>query len=175
MANPFPETAPDFGDPLGLLRACHGRVLEHCDLLEVFAERAGTEAMDDDTIQAGKRVRTYFATAGKLHHADEEEDLFPLLQRQTLKLAQLIHDLKREHERLDALWAQLDSRIAWPRNISDPDAFRAAAAEFIDINRRHVKRENAELLDVAQHMISAKDLERMGRAMAERRGVKWRP
>jgi len=171
MSNPFPEAAPDFSDPLGLLRACHERVLAHCAMLEAFAARLGGE-LDGDAVQAAKAVQRYFATAAKLHHQDEEEDLFPFLVRQSLKLAQLVHELKQDHRRLDALWAQLESRLAWPKNIGDVDGFRAAAAEFIEINRRHVQRENAELLEVAQHIFSSKQLAEIGRSMAKRRNVR---
>ena len=36
--NGLPEQLPGFDDPLGLLRACHDRMLAHCELLESLAE-----------------------------------------------------------------------------------------------------------------------------------------
>ena len=38
--------------------------------------------------------------------------------------------------------------------------------------REHVRRENSDLLDMAQHIFGSDELKKIGQAMAERRGVK---
>lgn len=172
--NDLPEgDVPGFDAPLDLLRACHARILEHCDLLErlVTAVREG----DDPARQreAARRIIDYFSSAARLHHQDEELDLFPLLMRQSLKLADLVHALKQEHQRLDNLWESLLAGLQHVTTLDDIDAFATAAEEFCTLNRAHVRRENLEFLPLAQGSLSTRQLQDIGVAMAARRGVRY--
>ena len=109
--------------------------------------------------------------AGKHHHQDEEQDLFPRLARQSLKLADRVHRLKKDHEAIDALWEPLATLLARPATIEDSAAFLEQAQQFTDLYRAHVRKENEELLDMAQHIFSRDDLNAIGEKMAERRGL----
>jgi len=168
----FPPAAPDFNDPLGLLRACHERIFQHCDLVVNLAAHLADEGIDQEAREAAAQVHRYFSVAAKHHHQDEEQDLFPRLARQSLKLADLIHQLKQEHVRLDALWDEIAPLLAKPATIEDTEAFQSLAERFADAYREHARRENSELLDMAQHIFSSDELKQIGQAMAERRGVK---
>lgn len=167
----FPPAAPDFSDPLGLLRACHERVLKHCDILDNLAVHIANQGIDQEAKEAAAQVHRYFSTAAKHHHEDEEQELFPRLARQSLKLADLVHQLKKEHEALDALWHELSPLLARPAAINDIATFQSLAEQMADGYRRHVRRENSELLDIAQHIFGADELKKIGQKMAERRGV----
>ena len=170
----FPPAAPDFSDPLGLLRACHERVLKHCDTLENLAAHLADKGLDQDAKEAAAQVHKYFSVAGKHHHQDEEQDIFPRLARQSLKLADLVHRLKQEHQAIDTLWAPLAPLLARPATIQDHDAFSALAQQFADAYRAHVRLENEDLLNMAQHIFSSDELKRIGEKMAERRGLQIR-
>ena len=167
----FPTTAPDFSDPLGLLRACHDRVLQHCDTLLNLAAHIGDKGVDQDAREAAAQVHKYFSVAVKHHHQDEEQDLFPRLARQSLKLADRVHRLKQDHQTIDALWEQLAPLLARPATIEDSDAFLELAQQYADASRTHVRKENEELLDLAQHIFGRDELNEIGENMAERRGV----
>jgi hemerythrin-like domain-containing protein len=167
----FPPAAPDFSDPLGLLRACHERVLKHCDTLENLAAHIGDRGIDQDAKEAAASVHKYFSVAAKHHHQDEEQDLFPRLARQSLKLADLIHQLKQDHEKLDALWEQLEPLLKHPAKIEDATAFLELSQQFAEAYRAHVRRENEDLLDMAQHIFGSDELKQIGEKMAERRGL----
>jgi len=167
----FPPAAPDFSDPLGLLRACHERVLKHCDTLVNLAAHLGDKGLDQDAREAAASVHKYFSVAGKHHHQDEEQDLFPRLARQSLKLADLVHQLKQDHERLDGLWAELEPLLARPAKIEDSSTFLEQAQQYADAYRAHVRRENEELLDMAQHIFGSDELKQIGEKMAARRGL----
>lgn len=168
--SPFPEAAPDFSDPLGLLRACHERILNHCTTLERLVEHLRTHGVDAEARSAAGKIHHYFSTAGQHHHQDEEQDLFPRIARQSLKLADLVHRLRQDHERMDALWQQLGPLLATPARISDLDALAALIAEFTTLYRSHITRENTELLELARHILSSDEVNRLGKQMAERRG-----
>ncbi len=168
----FPPAAPDFSDPLGMLRACHERVLKHCDIIESLAAHLADKGVDQDAREAAAQVHRYFSIAAKHHHEDEEHDVFPRLARQSLKLADLVHSLKQDHERLEALWAEIEPLLAKPAAIQDTEAFLSLSERFAAAYREHVRRENSDLLDMAQHIFGSDELKKIGQAMAERRGVK---
>ena len=167
----FPSAAPDFSDPLGLLRACHERIFNHCDTLERLAAHLAESGIDQEAKEAAAQIHKYFSVAGKHHHQDEEQELFPRLARISLKLADLVHQLKREHEKLDALWAELAPLLARPATIEEIDGFGEMARQFSDAQRAHVSRENEELLEMAQHIFGADEIKQIGEKMAERRGL----
>jgi hemerythrin-like domain-containing protein len=163
--NGIPEPLPGFDDPVGLLRACHDRMLLHCGLLEQLLE-------SPDSAKAQQVVR-YFSTSATLHHRDEEEDLFPLINRQSMKVAELLHELRKQHVRLDELWNTLSAHL---RNIPaegfDAD-FHTRATEFCTLCREHVQRENRELLPLVSSSLSRQQLGMVGEQMAARRGVRF--
>ncbi len=168
--SPFPDAAPDFSDPLGLLRACHERILQHCATLERLVEHLRAHGVDAEARTAAGKIHHYFSTAGQHHHQDEEQDLFPRLARQSLKLADLVHRLRQDHARMDALWQQLGPLLAAPARIDDLDAFAALVADFAALYRSHIARENADLLEMARHILSSDEVKKLGKQMAERRG-----
>jgi hemerythrin-like domain-containing protein len=169
MTNPFPEPAPDFSDPLGMLRACHQRMLSNCDLLEKLAAHMEKSGADDDARAAAQRVHRYFSTAAQFHHQDEEEDVFPRLVRTSLKLATVINDLKQDHEKIQAAWQDLEPMLRQIHHIGDMEMFRQVAGNFANLYRQHIKVEERDFLDTAQHLLSSEQLAAIGESMQERR------
>jgi len=166
----LPADLPGFDDPVELLRACHSKMQQHCDLLDRMIER-GT--IDTEAREAARNISRYFTQSAPLHHRDEEEDLFPRINRQSLKIAELVHTLKKEHEILDGLWQTMAAVLKrLPEDGFDAD-FRRAAAEFTALNRQHIQRENSELLPLASNSLSEDVLKQIGEAMARRRGVRY--
>jgi hemerythrin-like domain-containing protein len=163
--NGLPEPLPGFDDPVGLLRACHDRILQHCELLERLPETP-------DSATARQVVR-YFTTSAVQHHRDEEEDLFPLINRQSMKIAELVFQLRKQHVQLDELWnALLPQLRSVPQEGFDAD-FRARTAEFCTLYREHIQRENRELLPLISSSLSRQQLGMVGEKMAARRGVRF--
>lgn len=168
----FPPAAPDFSDPLGLLRACHERIFKYCDMAVNLASRMADSGIDPEVTNASTQVYRYFSTAARHHHEDEEQDVFPRLARQSLKLAGLIHSLEQEHSRLEALWLEMEPLLAEPARIENTEEFQSLATKFAQAHRAHVQKENSELLTQAIHIFSNGELTEIGRSMAERRGIK---
>lgn len=161
----IPKQLPGFDDPIGLLRACHDKMLAHCDLLE--------QLLDTPDNAGAQQVVRYFSTSATLHHRDEEEDLFPLINRQSMKIAELIHQLRNQHAQLDQLWSELSPALrSVPKDGFHAD-FRANAAKFCTLCREHIQRENRELLPLASSSLSRQQLGIIGEKMAARRGVRY--
>jgi hemerythrin-like domain-containing protein len=166
------EPLPGFDQPLALLRACHTKNLAHCELLEQLAANLDNAVRAEEVRGAARQVMTYFSTSAHLHHQDEEIDLFPLLTRQSLKLADLVHSLRQEHRELDTLWDSIAADLKRLQDIPDHAVFAKRVHAFCELNRRHVRRENMEFLPRAESSLSSRQLQDIGAAMAARRGVR---
>jgi hemerythrin-like domain-containing protein len=173
MSESLVPQIPDFRDPLGVLRACHDRMLANCDILQKLPEHLATSGADDEARKAIAGIVRYFSTSAVHHHQDEEQDLFPYLNRQSLKLADLVYRLKQEHKVLDRLWQELLPGLKKPDSLVEDGEFASRVTAFCDAYRAHIAIENGELLAMAQHILSQRQLEDLGKAMARRRGLRF--
>jgi hemerythrin-like domain-containing protein len=170
---PESQPAPDFSDPVGLLRACHGRI-EHFVGLARRAAEYRLDPPDPAVPPAAARILRYFDQAAPLHHADEEQDLLPLLRAHAgEELAQLLAGLAAEHAELDRRWGVLRPLLAELAAGSGvaPEPYRRAAVAFEEAMLDHLERENTHLLPAAEARLTATERRRLGAAMARRRGV----
>lgn len=162
--------APTFDDPLEMLLACHGRIQAQCATLNKLLAHLPKHGCDTQAQQAAHAILRYFDTAGRHHHDDEEKDLFPLLLASSSSAAQvLIARLLGEHQIMDAAWQHLRSYLT---RLADgkSDTLDAAAAEhFIGVYDRHIALENSQLLPLAKQLLTAAQLETLGKSMATRR------
>ena len=166
----LPEKLPGFDDPVGMLRACHEKMLAHCERLSALADHEG---LDDAARETARNISRYFSQSAPLHHRDEEQDLFPRINRQSLKIAELVFTLKREHETLDALWDSIAAELKQLPADGFSAAFRQTAREFSTLCSQHIARENRELLPLLSNSLSHQALREIGESMAKRRGVKF--
>jgi hemerythrin-like domain-containing protein len=172
-ADPFAEsTAPDFGDPLGMLAACHRRIERQLGTLDRLQRHLPEHGCDDDARAAARAILRYFDNAAPNHHADEEESVFPRLAAAApAEAAALIAALERDHAALTANWRQLRPQLAGiatgeRANLSVKDVEQARVAY-----EAHIAREEGELIPLAAKTLGADALAAIGREMAARRGV----
>lgn len=170
---PFIATpaAPSFDHPLQMLRACHGKILRQCDTLQKLAVHLPQHGCDTQAQQAANGILRYFDSAGQFHHQDEEENLFPAL-RAAADLP-LLDRLQQEHVVMASAWQALRTALA---QLAEGQQVRLTAAltePFITRYTAHIALENAELLPLAEKLLSAQQLELIGQKMAERRGAKF--
>ena len=177
------EAAPGFDRPLDVLQACHTQIVRRCDTLErllahlqapaptpVFSDVADVQAR-----QAARAVLAYFDAAAPHHHDDEERNLFPLLEAAASSRAcDLVETLTLEHDDLSLIWRRLRDDLARIEAGQGTTLDAALVKRFVTLNRSHVDFENAHLLPLARRLLGASELERLGRAMAARRGVAYR-
>jgi len=164
--------APGFDRPLEVLEACHGRIARQCDTLEKLLAHLPTHGADAQAQQAARAVLAYFDTAAVHHHDDEERNLFPLLELAGAPGAcDLVEALTLEHDELALLWRRLRFGLQQIESGTASLLDEAPARRFIALNRSHLEFENTHVLPLAREVLGAADLERLGRAMAARRGV----
>lgn len=179
MNQPFPgHDAPSAGfeAPLEMLAACHGRVERQCATLRRLADHLPMHGADAQAREAATAVMRYFDTAAVHHHDDEERDLFPALLEamagsDAVCLRELTEALRDDHRRLADLWQAVRRGLAGVA-AGDAKAFDAAQAQaLVDAYRRHIEREDAELLPMAARLLDDAALQAIGEAMRARRGL----
>jgi len=164
--------APGFDRPLAVLAACHGRIAKQCDTLEKLLAHLPAHGADAQAQQAARAVLAYFDTAAVQHHDDEERNLFPLLERVGASGAcDLVELLTHEHDALALLWRRLRVLLQQIETGATATLDAALARRFISLNRSHLEFENTRVLPLAHQVLGAAEIERLGRAMAARRGV----
>jgi len=164
--------APGFDRPLEMLEACHGRIAKQCDTLDKLLAHLPNHGADTQAQQAAHAVLAYFDTAAVHHHDDEERNLFPLLEQAGAPGAcDLVEALTLEHDGLALLWRRLRLNLQQVEAGSSNTLDEVPMRRFIELNRSHLEFENTWVLPLARQLLGAADVERLGRAMAARRGV----
>ena len=173
-----------FDEPIGLLSDCHRRIERFLAMLATVADvRRGSQLTDADR-RALEAALQYFETAAPRHTADEEESLFPRLRATTDPAARAAFDavqrLEADH-RVAEEHHNLVSRLGrqWLSNdtLSEQDAraLRQSLDALAVLYREHIAIEENQLFASAAHVLTAEELEAVGREMAARRGVAFTP
>ena len=164
--------APGFDRPLDVLEACHGRIARQCDTLGKLLAHLPAHGADAQAQQAAGAILTYFDTAAVHHHDDEERNLFPLLEQAGVPGAcDLVETLTLEHDELALLWRRLRGQLQQIEAGSAAVLDERLTHRFAALNRSHLEFENTRVLPLARQVLDAAAIERLGRAMAARRGV----
>ena len=171
--------AEDFQDPIAFLYGVHERLRRVCeDLL-----RLGEDPAEAAAPEFAAAALDFLQNELPLHRADEEEDLFPLLEERRKRSSTKEHDellsalevLRREHrddvEQGRALLAPLGV-IAAGQAPRDPEMFSHYLRAFVKLQRGHMAMENRLVLPAAFERLTPEDLAWMARRMAARRGLR---
>lgn len=165
-----------FDEPIEMLKACHERIRRQCATLEKLVEHLPVHGADVQAQQAATNVMRYFDTAGRNHHADEEENLFPLLVQMSEaaqdNLGERIASLLAEHQVLDRNWAALRPLLADIAAGRPAPLGRPQVDAFASAYRQHTAREEAEILPYAEQHLRPEQVRALSDAMVARRTVK---
>ena len=170
----FSAPAVGFEVPLEMLAACHLRVQDQCATLLRLVPHIAANGPDRPAQEAATAVMRYFDTSARHHHEDEERDLFPALIESmagsdAVCLRGLITALTNEHRELEQRWKALRAVLAQVANGQAAALAHDDVDRFTGLYERHIAREEAELLPMAQRLLSDAELDRIGLAMRKRR------
>jgi hemerythrin-like domain-containing protein len=168
--------AVGFEVPIEMLAACHGRVQSQCETLQRLVPHVTRHGADVAACEAARAVMRYFDTAARHHHEDEEQDLFPALLEamagsDAVCLRGLTEGLTADHRLLEADWQALRRELEALTAGLAAVLTSALVTGFVDRYAAHIAREEAELLPMAQRLLSDAQLDRIGRSMRARRCV----
>ncbi len=168
--------AVSFDQPIAMLHACHGKILQQCDTLEKLAAHLAVHGCDVPAQQAAQRVLRYFDTAGQFHHLDEENDLFPALRQAAAgeepSLDALLDNLLAQHVVMLAAWEAV--RQVLLQLVTGENAL-LITDRFTRCYRDHITLEEQVLLPLATRWLTPAQQQAMGQHMAARRGVRYVP
>jgi pyridoxamine 5'-phosphate oxidase len=173
------DTPAGFDDPIGMWLGCHRRIEKQLTTLSKLPAHLADKGVDAEASNAAQAILRYFEKSAPHHHGDEDDDLFPLLDRRITDPGDLarFRDLRRsleaEHERMAAVWARLRKPLQGIAEGIPKSLDTAEVAAFRDIYATHIPAEDGNIPDLVRKYLSAADLEALGRSMAARRGVEF--
>jgi hemerythrin-like domain-containing protein len=102
----------------------------------------------------------------KLHHPKEDQYLFPPLVARVPETQALVDSLRGEHKQGAQLVRELERALVffedgWPRGASE---FQKAVDTYADFHWKHMRKEEKEILPVAERYLTARDWEAIDRA-----------
>lgn len=171
---------PGFDQPIAVLKHCHDRIRKQIGTLQRLLSHIPQNGVDIEAQQAAKSVTQYFNKAAPHHHADEEDDLLPMLQlsatgEDAALLTELLPLILQEHQQMDAAWQVLDKQlqhIAAGENagtgsrLSESDVSR-----FAELYASHMHKEETQIAPMAMRLFNAAQMTQLGEAMRLRRGI----
>jgi len=166
----------DFGQPLQMLKACHERIQSQCDTLRRLCVHMPQHGCDAQAQQAASNVMRYFDSAGRHHHEDEEQDIFPRMAaskgRHAERVAPLIERLMNDHAEMAQCWIDLRETLEKIAHGGTDPLDEQTVNRFCDLYGAHIAFEEANLIPLAESLLDAVALAAIGKAMAERRGLR---
>ncbi len=164
----FNAPAAGFDAPFDMLAACHERIGNLLDIIMRLQAHLPARGADQEARAAATRILRYLDIAGPKHHADEEADLFPLLESRAA-LSGLLPRLRADHRDMEAAYAAFRPGLAAVAEGHVELWQDEPATHFCQLYRRHIALEDAELIPAASGLLSASEQEQLGRSMADRR------
>lgn len=166
-----------FDQSLAALSACHRRIEKQMATLTRLQKHVARNGFDNDARSATVGILRYFVQAAPLHHADEENDLFPKILRAAEASAdraqafELVSHLLVEHRDMEAIWEKLHEALRGLQSGEKTQLDGPLCKEFTRIYSRHMAREDKLLFPLAARLLNQPELEALGNAMAHRRGL----
>ena len=168
--------APDFDQPIAVLKHCHDKIRKNLQTLQKLPAHLQAQGADEEAQAAAAGVLRYFREAAPNHHADEEEDLLPMLQDTATGVDKQLLDtltpqILDEHRQMDLIWiklaGQLDAIVASRSTALDADDVEQFAALYSS----HMEKEEGNIAPMAKRLFSDTQMLRLGNAMKARRNI----
>ncbi len=165
-----------FDDPFDMLTLCHEKVRRFAALTGKLKTHVEHHGADDAASQAATSILRYFNLAAPLHHADEEQDVYPALRQhlpeepsdtRRIELERAINDLEAEHAHLADLWDAVRiwlEQLEHKKYVQPPEC----VPEFVMAYPHHADREEREIYPFAV-VLSLTEREQLGLRMVNRR------
>jgi pyridoxamine 5'-phosphate oxidase len=172
----LPDTAPDFNQPVAVLKHCHGRIRKQLATLEKLLVHLPEHGADEQARQAAAAVLKYFEKAAHLHHEDEEQDLIPMLRavaqgEDAATLQALAPVILQDHKDMDAMWQDLHEQLTMIATGAGSQLSAGIVQRFTERYLGHMEREESTMAPMALRLFGPEQMARLGQAMQRRRGI----
>jgi len=176
MTQLHPDPAPDFDQPVAVLKHCHGRIRKQLSTLENLLTHLPQHGADEQARQAAQAVLKYFEKAAHLHHDDEEQDLIPMLRavaqgEDAATLQALAPTILQDHKDMDAMWQDLHEQLTAIADGSGTQLSASTVQRFSQRYLSHMEREESTMAPMAVRLFSPEQMAQLGQAMRQRRDI----
>lgn len=176
MNSLLPDAAPDFDQPIAVLKHCHDRIRKQLATLEKLLAHLPAHGADEAAREAAGAVLRYFDKAAHLHHDDEEQDLIPMLRAvaqgdDAATLDALAPAILQDHKDMDALWQDLHEQLTAVAEGRGAFLSDSQVRRFVASYTAHMEREEGTMAPMALRLFSPEQMARLGQAMQLRRGI----
>lgn len=174
MSEGISREASDFSRPLAVLKTCHVSIRAQCDTLRALVDRMKEFGPDGDAQRMAADIVRYFDTAARFHHEDEEDDLLPrMIVVSTIQhgssLTRLVASIATEHREMERAWTQLRAFLQG-LTAGEAELDPLLVDHFVKLYGVHIAVEEANLLPLAEMLLSRADLAEISANMVQRRG-----
>ncbi|MTW01127.1 pyridoxamine 5'-phosphate oxidase [Pseudoduganella ginsengisoli] len=176
MSTSLFDTAPDFSQPIAVLKHCHDRIRKQLATLQKLQAHLPQHGADQEAQQAAQAILKYFNNAAHLHHEDEEINLLPMLQATAQgDDAALLQDLAprilAQHQQMDSDWLIIKAQLDKIATGADRVLTAASVQQFVDAYTAHMDIEETHIAPMAKRLFSDGQMRTLGDAMQQRRGI----
>ena len=176
MSNSLFDTAPDFNQPIAVLKHCHDRIRKQLATLAKLPAHLAAHGADLEAQKAAQAVLKYFNNAAHLHHDDEEQNLMPMLQATARDadlalLEQLVPGILADHAAMDQDWTLLQAELEAIAAGTGTALSVENVGRFCDAYTAHMAKEEANIAPMAKRLFSPEQMAQLGSAMQVRRGI----
>jgi hemerythrin-like domain-containing protein len=177
----FSSPTAGYDQPIEMWLGCHQRIARMSSLLQRLVDHLKHHPVDRPAGITAATIRRYFEEAAPRHHEDEEVDLFPLLRRLLPQKAPqderavlaALQRLESDHVALGKVWQRLRPALQAIESGEEAPLERDLVQQFASGYRQHCEIEDTVIAAALRRCLDDADLDAVGQAMAERRGVDW--
>jgi pyridoxamine 5'-phosphate oxidase len=170
------DSAPDFDQPIAVLKHCHNKIRKQLSTLQNLPGHLAQHGVMPEAQQAARAVLKYFNQAAHLHHEDEEHDLMPMLQAtaqgdDAALLQSLVPEIMQDHRSMDQAWNELSVQLDAIADGSAAVLNTEQVRQFADAYASHMTKEETQIAPMALRLFNAEQMAQLGAAMKRRRGL----
>jgi pyridoxamine 5'-phosphate oxidase len=176
MSTTLFDTAPDFNQPIAVLKHCHDRIRKQLATLDQLLAHLPQHGADAEAQKAAQAILKYFNHAAHLHHDDEEQNLMPMLQATARDadlalLESLVPGILADHAAMDQDWALLKPQLEQIALGAGTALSSDQVRRFCDAYAAHMVKEEGNIAPMAKRLFSPEQMAQLGSAMQVRRGL----
>jgi pyridoxamine 5'-phosphate oxidase len=176
MSAALPTPGPDFDQPVAALKHCHDRIRKQLQTLDKLQQHLQKEGNTVDAQQAAGAILRYFNQAAPHHHADEEENLLPMLNstaqgEDAATLAATMPRVLQDHRKMEHAWEQLQAQLQAVVDGQGRQLDGALVQAFSQLYTSHMETEEGTIAPMAKRLFSPQQMQELGNAMRTRRGI----
>lgn len=171
------DTPAGFDDPLEMLLGCHRRIERQLGTLKRLRAHIAAKGVDAEASVAAQSLLRYFTQAAHSHHEDEEDDLFPLLEKriddagERARFEAFRAGVESDHRAVEGAWHRLRKPLEGIAEGFTRTLAEKAVKEFVESYAQHILTEERALQEFFNRWLDDSDRAALGRSMAARRSV----